>query len=195
VGAHAFGHLARQPGFIWFCVLLALGGANEASIAGWTSTFLLASGFTPVTAAWGLSSLWLGFIAGRMIFAGRVDRAKRAAIVRAALAGAACVAVLIATRLTMVIAIAPFAIGAAIAIIMPTSLALAGERYPGSTGTLIGTLLTLSQVGGIAVPALIGVVAQHAGIRAGMAVLMVNSSLAALVAWHAGARRPGTEAA
>jgi fucose permease len=194
-GVRAFGYFLRQPGFAWFCVLLALGGANEASTAGWTSTFLLAAGFTPAAAAWGLSSLWLGMIAGRVLFAGRVDRAKRAAVIRGGVAGALCVAVLIATQNPVVIAVMPFLTGTSIAVVMPTSLALAGERYPGNTGTLIGTLLTLSQVGGIAVPALIGRVGEVAGIRAGMSVLIVNSALAALVAWRAGARGTRAEAA
>jgi fucose permease len=174
-------------GFSWFCVLLALGGANEASICGWTSTFLIASGFGPTAAAWGLSSLWAGFIAGRLLFAGRVDRAKRASIVRGALAGAAGVVLLIATRMPALIAVAPMLIAGSIAIVMPTSLALAAERYPGNTGTLIGTLLTLSQVGGIAIPASIGVVAGARGVRAGVSLLVVTCALAALTAWRADA--------
>jgi fucose permease len=194
-GVRAFRYFVGRPGFMWFCLLLALGGANEASTAGWTSTYLVASGFSPTAAAWGLSSLWFGEIAGRLLFAGRVDRAKRAAIVRGGLAGAAGVAVLVVVRVPAVLAVAPFAIGVAIAVVMPTSLALASERYPGSTGTLIGTLLTLSQVGGIAVPALVGVVAQLAGLRAGMALLIVSCALAALVAWRAGAPRQRAEVA
>lgn len=189
-GVQAWRHFLGRPRFAWFCVLLALGGANEASTAGWTSTFLLASGFRPAAAAWGLSSLWLGFIAGRMLFAGRVEHAKQAAIVRAALGGAACVFLLTVTRSVAVIAIAPFLVGASIAIIMATSLALAAERYPGNTGTLIGTLLTLSQVGGIAVPELIGVVAERAGVRAGMSLVGVSCVLTAVAAWRAVTSRP-----
>lgn len=184
-GVQAWRHLLRKPGFAWFCTLLALGGANEASTAGWTSTFLLASGFTPSAAAWGLSSLWLGFIVGRTLFAGRVDRAKQTAIIRAAAGGAAGVILLVATKMAALIAIAPFLVGASIAIIMATSLALAAERYPGNTGTLIGTLLTLSQVGGIAVPELIGVVAERMGVRAGMSVVALSCALTAVVAWRA----------
>jgi fucose permease len=184
-GVRAFSRFLTRRGFVWFCVLLALGGANEASICGWTSTFLIASGFGPVAAAWGLSSLWAGFIAGRLLFAGRVDRAKRASIVRGALAGAAAVVLLVATRVPLLIAVAPFLISASIAVVMPTSLALAAERYPGSTGTLIGLLLTLSQIGGIAIPASIGVVAGAAGVRAGVSLLVVTCTLAALTAWRA----------
>lgn len=184
-GVQAWRQVLRRPGFAWFCALLALGGANEASTAGWTSTFLLASGFTPVAAAWGLSSLWLGFIVGRALFAGRVDQAKQAAIIRAGVGGAAGVVLLVATKTSPLIAIAPFLVGASIAIIMATSLALAAERYPGNTGTLIGTLLTLSQIGGIAVPELIGVVAERANVRAGMSIIAVSCALTAVAAWRA----------
>lgn len=189
-GVQAWRDVVQRPGFAWFCALLALGGANEASTAGWTSTFLLASGFSPVAAAWGLSSLWLGFIVGRALFAGRVDRAKQAAIIRSAVGGTAGVVLLVATRMWVLIAIAPFLIGASIAIIMATSLALAAERYPGNTGTLIGTLLTLSQIGGIAVPELIGVVAEGVGVRAGMSVVAVSCGLTAVAAWRAARARP-----
>jgi len=34
-----------QRHFLWFCLLLVLCGGNEASVAGWTSTYLGGSGF------------------------------------------------------------------------------------------------------------------------------------------------------
>ncbi len=69
--------LLQQPAFTPFCLLLACGAANEGAFAGWTSTYLDASGFTPVAATWGLSSHWLGLVIGRVLFARLVDRAKR----------------------------------------------------------------------------------------------------------------------
>jgi MFS family permease len=182
--------LMRQRGFAWFCLLMVLGAANEASMAGWTSTYLNATGFTPVAATWGLSSHWLGLTAGRVIFAARVDRVKRAAIVRAALTGAAAIAVFVSSDTPGVLAVAPFGIGVAISVIMPTSLALAGESCRGNTGALFGVLLTLAQVGSMLLPALVGAIAQRWGLRAGMSLLVVNALMIALVAWRAHGQLP-----
>ncbi len=185
-----FAHFARQPGFAWFCLLLMLGAATESSIAGWTSTFLIEAGFTPESATWALSSHWLGLVVGRLLFSGRVDRAKSTAIVRGAAAGALCIAMFVAARATWALAIGPFTIGLAIAVVVPTSLALAGERYRGNAGTLFGMLLTLAQVGGIMVPSLIGLVADAAGVRAGLSLLVVNGILIAAVTRRASHTAP-----
>jgi fucose permease len=86
----------------------------------------------------------------------------------------------VSTRVDAVLAVAPFCIGMSIALVMPTSLALAGERYPGSPGVLFGVLLTLAQVGGMALPAAVGAVAERTGIRAGL--MLVAGSCAVVVA-------------
>jgi fucose permease len=158
-----------------------LGAATEASMAGWTSTFLASAGFTAEGATWALSSHWLGLIAGRIVFSSRIDRMKREAIVRAAVAGAACIVLFVAVPSAVILALGPFAIGVAIAVIVPTSLALAGDRYPDYSGALFGVLLTLAQLGGITLPALIGVVAERSGLRAGLSILAINCVLVALV--------------
>jgi fucose permease len=182
----AVGNYLRQPGFAWFCLLLMLGAASEASMAGWTSTFLEATGFSTDAATWALSSHWFGLIVGRVAFSSLVDRGKGLAIVRAASCGALFMLLFVAVRLDAVRAAAPFAIGVAIALIVPTSLALAGDRYRGNAGTLYGILLTLAQVGGILMPALIGLVADRAGVRAGLSLVVVNCALVGLVAHRAG---------
>lgn len=155
-------------------------------MAGWTSTFLTSVGFSAEAATWALSSHWLGLIVGRLLFSGRVDRVKRAAIVRAAVAGAVCVLLFVIARAPAALAAGPFVIGVAIAVIVPTSLAFAGDRHPGNPGTLFGALLTLAQVGGIVLPALIGAVAERAGVRAGLSILGLNCLLVAVVAGRAG---------
>jgi fucose permease len=182
----AFAHFLRQPRFGWFCALLMLGAANEASMAGWTSTYLSAAGFSPAAATWALSSHWLGLITGRLMLSRRVDRDKTRALVRAALATAGGVAIFVTTDAPVPLAAAPFAIGVAMAIIVPTSLALAGDRYRGNAGTLFGILLTLAQVGGMVIPPLIGVAAERTSVAGGMSLLVANAVLIAAVAWRAG---------
>ena len=156
--ATAIRRFARQPGFAWLGLALLLGGGNEAALAGWISTYLQAAGFSASAATWVLASHWLGLIVARVTLSPRVERVKAAAIVRSAMAGAVCVAVFVVVRAHGWLAVSPFVIGFAIALVVPTTLALAGDRYPGNTGALFGLLLTLLQVGGIALPAAIGFV-------------------------------------
>lgn len=188
----AFRHFARQPGFVWFCLLVMLAGGNEASMAGWTSTFLLASGVSASAATILLSSHWLGLILSRLIFSRFVDRAKAAAIERSAVAGALLLLILVTSPGPVVLAAGPFVIGMAIALVMPTSLALAAERMGGNPGTLFGVLLTLAQVGGMVLPASIGVVAERAGVRPGLAILVASCAVIVLVVRHISASVPGS---
>jgi fucose permease len=68
-----------------------------------------------------------------------------------------------------------------IALVMPTCLALAGERIQGNPGSLFGGLLTLAQIGGMVLPAAIGVVAQYTSIRLGLVLLVGSYGVIALL--------------
>jgi fucose permease len=179
--------LLHRPRVGRFCLLIACGAANEGTFAGWTSSYLIASGFTPVAATWGLSSHWLGLLIGRIVFAGRVDSAKTAAIVRAAIAGAAALLCLIVVPFPPVLLIGPFAGGIAIGVIVPASLALAGERIAGNAGTLFGLLLTMAQVGGMVLPPLIGAVADAASLRLALLLAVTNAVIIAILALQSSA--------
>lgn len=170
----AIRRFASQPGFLWLSAALLLGGANEASLAGWTSTYLQDAGFSAAASTWVLASHWLGLIVARITLAPRVERVKAAAVIRSALLGALAIAVLVLVHAPVWLAILPFAIGAAIALVVPTMLALAGDRYPGNPGALFGFLLTLLQIGGIALPSAIGFIADRVGLRHGMAIVVVS---------------------
>jgi fucose permease len=176
----------QQKRFVWFCLLLVCDAANETAFAGWTSSYLAASGLSARVAALGLSLHWFGLVAGRAIFAARVDRNKRAAIVRGGLSGAGILLVMIVFPIPPVLVAGPFAAGVAIGVVLATSLALAGDRYPGNPGSLFGLLLTMAQVGGIVLPPLIGVVAEMTGLRLAMSLLVLNGAAIAGLAWLAG---------
>lgn len=177
--AAGFARVLRQRGLLWVALLVALGAGTEASLAGFTSTYLTRVGFAAPVATWILASHWVGLITGRLMFAHRVDRAKRSAIVAGALAGAVGVIALVTASDAVVLAGLPFAIGIAIAIVVPTSLAIGGEQYPSSPGRVFGVLLSSAQLGGMALPALIGRVAEVGGVRIAMAMIAVNNVLLA----------------
>ncbi len=161
-----------QPAFVIFLLLILLGGGNEASMAGWTSSYVIASGMDSSVATWVLSSHWLGLILSRALFSSRVDRAKEIAVERSAVLSALVLLVLVISPSTVVVMFGPFVVGMCIALVMPTSLALAGERIQGNPGALFGGLLTLAQIGGMVLPAAIGFVAQYTSVRLGLALLV-----------------------
>jgi MFS transporter, FHS family, glucose/mannose:H+ symporter len=178
--SRSVGWFARQPGFIWLAAALLLGGGNEAALAGWISTYLQAAGFSASASTWILASHWLGLIAARVTLSPRVERSKAVAVVRSAVVGAVGVAVFVLVGAHEWLAVMPFVIGCAIALVVPTMLALAGDRYPGNMSALFGLLLTLLQVGGIALPAAIGFIADRAGLRAGLSLIAFSSLFVAL---------------
>jgi fucose permease len=158
-----------------------LGGGNEASMAGWTSSFVIASGFDSSIATWVLSSHWLGLILSRVLFSGRVDGAKAIAVERSAVASALVLVVLVVSATPVLVVVGPFAVGFCMALVMPTSLALAGERLQGNPGALFGSLLTVAQVGGMVLPASIGLVAEHTSVRLGLALLVGSYGTIAVI--------------
>ena len=174
-----------QKRFVWCCLLLVCDAANETAFAGWTSSYLSAAGLSARVATLGLSLHWLGLVVGRVMFAARVDRNKRAAIIRGGLSGAGILLVMIALPVPPVLIVGPFAAGVAIGVVLATSLALAGDRYPGNSGSLFGLLLTMAQVGGIVLPPLIGVVAEAMGLRLAMSLAVLNGLAIAVLAWLA----------
>ena len=103
------------------------------------------------------------------------------AVIRSALAGAVCIAMFVLVESQALLVLMPFVIGLAIALAVPTMLALSGDRYAGHAGALFGLLLTLLQVGGIALPGALGVVSDWAGLRAGLSLLVVSCVLVALL--------------
>jgi MFS family permease len=173
--------LTGRPGFGAVAVLVMLGAANEAGIAGWTTSHLIGNGVDGRTATAVLATHWLGLIVGRLALAGRVERRKALAIAVAGAAGALCFALFAFAPSLMLLM--PFAIGVAIALIVPTALALGGDRFPGSEGALFGLLLTTAQIGGMTMPALIGAVADRSSLSLGMAVMAAASAAVAGTAW------------
>ena len=171
----------KQPGFGWFLLLVTLGGGNEASMAGWTTSFVISSGLSAPVATLVLSSHWLGLILSRTLFSNRVDRSKELAIERSAVLSALVVLVLVVSASPALVMVGPFIVGMCMALVMPTSLALAGERIQGNPGSLFGGLLTVAQVGGMIVPASIGFIAEETSVRLGLALLIATYGAIALI--------------
>jgi fucose permease len=150
-------------------------------MAGWTTSFVIASGLSASVATWVLSSHWLGLILSRALFSSRVDNVKEMAIERSAVLSAVVIAVLVVSDSPTIVVIGPLVVGACMALVMPTSLALAGARIQGNPGSLFGALLTVAQVGGMLVPASIGFIAEQTNVRLGLAILIGSYGAIALI--------------
>jgi fucose permease len=166
----------RHRQFAVLAVLLMLSGANEASMAGWTSSYLIEAGISPLAATWALAAHWAGLIAGRLLLGSRVERDKRRAVLCCAICAFVGVALLAGLGSSAWLVAMPAAVGLCISIVTPTLLALGGDRYPQFRGTVFGLLLTAAQVGAIVVPAAIGVVADLWSARAGLSLLLVTTA-------------------
>jgi MFS family permease len=120
----------------------------------------------------------------RALFANRVDREKEVAVERSAVLSTLALVVLVVSASPAMVMLGPFTVGLCIALVMPTSLAIAGERLPGNPGALFGAMLTVAQVGGILLPSLIGLVAEYTSVRAGLAILIGSYGAIALIVRH-----------
>ena len=75
-------------------------------------------------------------------------------------------------------------LGLGAAALMPTAFASGGDRFPQSGATMYSVLVSCAMFGGAVGPTTIGVVADAAGLRAGIATLAVAPLLAILVMWR-----------
>ncbi len=65
--------------------------------------------------------------------------------------------------------------------IFPTTLAMVGDRYRRHAGTVFGFLFTVSALGNMVSPGIVGHLSQGFGLRVGMVVPLVGASLVAVI--------------
>jgi fucose permease len=160
---------AREPGVALFALLLFCQSGNEAAVGGWISSYVGAMGWSPRLATWVLAGYWAAIIAGRIVAARLLGRVAKPKVVFASAAGsAAAIALLFVARSAPALAAAGALTGFCFAGIYPTTLAMAGDRYPRFAGTLFGLLFSIALIGGMIVPWAIGRLSQQFGLRVGM---------------------------
>lgn len=152
--------------FILFCE-----SGNEASIAGWTSTYVGTQGYSPRIATLVLATFWATLMLSRLLAARILRTIGKSQFVTtlALLAVGGCLVLLSARSLTLFF-IGTSLLGLAYGPIFPTALAIAGDRYPQRMGTVFGLLFSIALIGGMTFPWAVGQVSERAGVRAGMFV-------------------------
>lgn len=179
---NAFGFLRERP-FQVSMVIMFLYLCVETTVMGWMVTYYEECGVLASGSAQLLNSLlWITILLGRFGCSAIGGRFAPAAIIRILSAGIAvflCI-VLFTGSLPLMLA-GTIGLGLSLSGMYGTTVANAGDvfgRYP----LAMGIFVTLSGVGSIITPSVIGIVAENAGIRTGMRILLVPAVLLLIAA-------------
>lgn len=177
--------VARSPGVLALGFLLFCQSGNEASISGWTSTFVGQAGLRARTATLILAGYWAALMGGRLVVARLLKFVGKEQLVFAsglgALAGAA---ILLTNRSEAMLVFGVFVIGLSYAGVFPTTLAIAGDAYRKMAGTVFGLLFAIALLGGMSFPWAVGQISQTLGVRFGMVVPLAGAAGICVLAWR-----------
>lgn len=165
------GSVARYEGLLLLAFILFMESGNEASLGGWTSTYVNSTGKSPQTATMVLAVYWAFLMLGRMLAAPLLQRIRKSQFVLASgVTSLVGCAVLLSGSTVTALAAGTAITGLAYGPIFPTTLGIAGDRYANRSGTVFGFLFSIALMGGMLFPWAVGQVSQRATVRAGMIV-------------------------
>jgi fucose permease len=173
----------RDPFLIALAVLILCQMGNEVTIGGWISTFLSREvGASHRAATLVLSGFWIAIVLGRLISATLLRWAQASHVVTVCGVGATVATFILLISTTFITgAVATFFLGLCYATILPTTLAMVGDRFSQYAGTIFGTLLAIGLVGSMSFPWITGHVARSFGFRAGFAVPLIGAVVITVV--------------
>jgi len=182
---------ARIPGAMPFAFLLFFQSGNEASIGGWTSTYVGSAGLSPSAATWILAGYWAAMMVGRLLSARILARVRKETLVLASGIGSAIgAAILLLAPSVITLAAGAVIMGLSFAAIYPTTLAIAADRYQRLAGTIFGLLFAVGLIGGMSFPWAIGHISEHYGLRAGMILPLGGALTIVMITLRVKARLP-----
>lgn len=184
----ALGYL-RDGSLLPLVLLLLLDFGIEAVLAGWTAVYAMTA--VPGTSGTQVAAMyWAGLCAGRLAAPWALARLSKLGVVSAAACAVAiAVAGMAAARTQPPLAAFVMLAGFGVGPLAPTIIAIAGDRYPRGTGSVLGLLLSLAQVGGMAFPWIQARVAVDAGLRVSLAVPFAGAAAIASAAAVLGRQR------
>jgi MFS family permease len=184
----------KDPWVLALTLLLIIDFGNEAVMAGWIAPYTL-SAVPHASATLMVGLYWGALAAGRVLTPlVLVWISKLVLLGIASSAATAGFAAISTARTPFTLGLAVLLTGLAIAPIAPTTLSVAGDRYPRNTGAVFGLLLSLGQLGGMIFPWSVARVAVTAGFRAGILVSCAGGLLMTVLLWSllARSRRPAS---
>jgi FHS family glucose/mannose:H+ symporter-like MFS transporter len=184
--------VARYPGVLILGFLLFCQAGNEASIAGWTSTYAGEAGFPVRTATFILAGYWAALMTGRLVVAQLLKSMSKERLVFASGLGALLGAgLLLANRSVVMLGLGVLILGFSYAGVFPTALAIAGDSYRKLAGTVFGLIFGIALLGGMSFPWTVGQFSQAWGVRYGMMVPLVGAAAICVLAWRILSARRG----
>ena len=150
----------------------------EYAIVNWLVTYFKDTGILSAQVSQLMTSLlWVVIFIGRMIGAALVGRVPRKNILLADGIGLLCFFLLVFfSRSELPIFIGIMGVGLFMETIYTSALAMGTESIRGND-LGVSTMILIGSTGGIITPAVVGVVAEHAGIQTGMGVVVVVTAM------------------
>jgi MFS family permease len=186
----------RDPWVLALMLVLIIDFGNEAVMAGWIAPYTLTA--VPEASATVMVGLYWGALAaGRLVTPFVLVRTSKLVLLAiASSAATAGFAAISTARTPFTLGLAVLLTGLAIAPMAPTTLSVAGDRYPKHTGAVFGLLLSLGQLGGMILPWSVARVAVTTGFRSGILVSCAGGVLMTVLLWWLVARshRPAAPA-
>ena len=163
--------VAKYKGVLLLGFILFFESGNEASVCGWTSTYVNGAGYSPRAATLALAAYWGALMLGRILAARMLHTfAKSSLVAWSAIISLIGCAILLTAHLFWSFMLGTALIGLSYAPIFPTTLAIAGDHYSERAGTVFGLLFSVALIGGMLLPWAVGQVSQQFGLRLGMLV-------------------------
>lgn len=188
VGVEAPREVAGRP--LWSGVVLVLGLVGfssflgEGAAADWSAVYLRQElGAGPAAATAGFAAFALAMASCRFVADRLVERFGPVAVVRAGalVAGCGlCLGLVAARPLPVIVAWA--LLGAGLGPVVPVVFSAAGNTGLGATGAVLGRVVTISYLGSIVGPAVIGAAAEAVGLRAALTLPVALAFLIVILA-------------
>lgn len=154
------------------CISIFLYVGIEGAAAFWITSY-----FSDVLSAadmgtYALSGFWGLMIIGRIL--GSKIKSNTGKVMNISIlfsVGAVLLGVLVKTPITGILGFSLLGFG--FAVIWPVLITFASKRFPDNTGSAVGIMMMFSAAGGMIIPVLIGIAADHAGISTGLMIIPV----------------------
>ncbi len=177
--------LARDPLLLLLGLMIGAYVGAEVLVGDWVATFLQETyEMSKVAAATSVGLYWGGLALGRF-FSGLLTRwftGRQLLIAYTALSVAATIALVSAPNTPLVL-IALTITGIGYAAVFPLVMAIAGEMFPGMTGSTAGLLIAAASIMGTIFPWVGGVLVQYVDSRAAMLLALPATIVQLLVAF------------
>jgi fucose permease len=148
----------------------------EYAVSGWLVTYFQDIGILSENVSQLMSSLlWVVIFIGRMIGAALVGRVPRKAILLTDGIGLfVCFLIVFFSRSQLPIILGIMGVGLFMATIYTSAMAIGTEKMRGND-LGVSQMIFISCIGGVVTPYVVGLVAEHAGIQAGMGVVVLTT--------------------